>query len=357
MIYIIFSFISALTISFLFMPLLITILNRNQLFDQGGKRKIHKGRIPSMGGIVILLAFTLSLIAWMPYNQVFEKSYLLGAIALVALLGIRDDFVPIVPKQKLIVQLIAASIVVFLADTQITSLYGFMGIEAIPEWLGCMLSVVFIIFITNAFNLIDGIDGLAGTTGIISLCFMGVWFYFADNLPYSITAFTLAGGIAGFLYYNWYPATIFMGDTGSLVIGFVLSTCGIWLLNTNATLPGTSILHFDAPISMVCGILLFPVFDTIRVFILRLYQGVSPFRADKQHTHHKALRILNSHSRVTVIISITHAVVLVIITVLATVMSDNMVMPVIIIFCLLTNRFINKRFIRFFHNRAKHNAR
>lgn len=309
-----------------------------------------------MGGIVILLAFTVSLVAWMPYNEIFEKSYLLAAIALVALLGIRDDFVPIIPQQKLMVQIIAASIVVFLADTRVTSLYGFLGIEAIPVWLGCVFSVLLIIFITNAFNLIDGIDGLAGTIGIISLSFMGGWFYLAGNLPYSVTVFTLAGSIAGFMYYNWHPASIFMGDTGSLVIGFVLSTCSIWLLNTNTTLPDTSSIHFDAPISMVCGILLFPVFDTIRVFIIRAHKGYSPFRADKQHTHHKMVRMLDSHSKATIIISIVYVVVLVLITVFAVNVSDNIVLPVIIILCLLINKYLYMRFLQFFRERTKNRS-
>ena len=352
MIYIIFAFTSAVSISFLFMPMLINILEKGDLMDEGGRRKIHKGLVPSMGGIVILIAFTFSVLAWLPANPFFDRKYMLGAIFLIALLGIRDDFAPVVPKQKLLVQLVAAGIIVFLTDVRIYSFYGFLGIEAIPDWLSYIISILFIVFITNAFNLIDGIDGLAGAISSISLSFFGIWFYFTGHPEYSIIAIVLLGSILGFLYYNWHPASIFMGDTGSLFIGFILSICSIWLLNINARLPTENWLHIKAPISLALGALLFPVFDTARTFILRIRQGVSPFNPDKQHTHHQVLRMVNHHhAKATIAISVTYLLVFLLIIASSRFLSDNILIPLILIFCISLDILLRRRVYRLLKKR------
>lgn len=337
------------------MPMLINILQEGQLLDEGGKRKIHKGNIPAMGGIVIFIAFTFSVLAWLPTNPFFDSKYLLGAISLVALLGIRDDFAPVLPKQKLLVQLIAACIIIFLVDIRIYSFFGFLGIEIIPDWLSYIITILFIVFITNAFNLIDGIDGLAGTIGSVSLCFFSVWLYFAGYPAHSIIAITLVGSILGFLFYNWHPASIFMGDTGSLVIGFILSICSIWVINLNASLPEESWSHLNAPLSLVLGVLLFPVFDTVRVFILRIRKGVSPFKPDKRHTHHQVLRMVKNHSKATIIITSTYVTALVLTMALAKIVSDNILIPLIFISCILLDIFLKKRLYKFF--KEKHEKR
>ena len=342
MIYIIFAFTSSFAISFLFMPMLIDVLQRENVMDEGGNRKIHKGYIPSMGGIVIFVAFIFSILAWLPGNPLFDVKFLLGSISLIALLGIRDDFSPVMPKQKLVIQLIAAGVVVFLANIRFYSFYGFLGIEAIPDWFSYIVSILFIIFITNAFNLIDGIDGLAGSIGAIGLSLLGVWFYFTGNPEHSIIALVLVGGILAFLCYNWHPASIFMGDTGSLVIGFVLSICSIWFINLNSNLPEDNLFHFDAPLSFAAGVLLFPLFDTFRIFILRIRQKKNPFRPDKQHLHHQVLRMIKRQSITTIIIASIYILVLALIMVLAKVVSDNILIPLIIIICVLLDVFLKK---------------
>ena len=335
------------------MPLLINILEKENLFEEGGIRKIHKGHIPSMGGIVILIAFTFSVLAWLPGNPFFARKYILGAIFLIALLGIRDDFEPVLPKQKLVVQFISAGIIVFLANVRIYSFYGFLGIEIIPDWLSYTISTLFIIFITNAFNLIDGIDGLAGSMGAICLCIFGAWFYSAGYPEYSIVAIALMGSVLGFLYYNWHPASIFMGDTGSLIIGFTLSICSIWFINLNASLPSENWYHFNAPLSMSLSVLLFPIFDTSRVFILRIRQRVSPFKPDKQHIHHQMLRMTNSHGKATIVIILAYIVVFTLIMFLAKIVSDNILIPIILIFCILLDSFLRKRLHRFVNKKRE----
>jgi len=335
------------------MPMFIQILQKWQLFDEVEKRKIHKGHVPSMGGIVILVAFAFSVLAWLPASPFFASNYLLGAIFFIALLGIRDDFSSVLPKQKLLIQFIAAGVIVFLADFRIYSFHGFLGIEIIPDWISYTISILFIIFITNAFNFIDGIDGLAASIGAISLCTFGAWFYFAGYPEYSIITIALAGSVLGFLYYNWHPASIFMGDTGSLSIGFVLSVCCIWFINLNASLPADSWLHFDAPFSSALGLLIFPVSDTIRVSILRIRQRVHLFRPDKQHTHHQVLSMTKNQAKTTSIITLTYVIIFVSIMALSKIVSDNVLIPIIVISCVLPYMFPKKRLYKFFRKKYR----
>jgi UDP-GlcNAc:undecaprenyl-phosphate/decaprenyl-phosphate GlcNAc-1-phosphate transferase len=138
--------------------------------------------------------------------------------------------------------------------------------------------------ITNAFNLIDGIDGLAGGLGFMSLMILGLFLTFCGDSNAAIIAFSLAGGLLGFLYYNFNPARIFMGDTGSLVLGFVVSVLCVRLIQLNPETASTTVLY-NAPV-FTLSVVAIPVFDTLRVFAIRMWQGRSPFSPDKNHIHH-----------------------------------------------------------------------
>jgi UDP-N-acetylmuramyl pentapeptide phosphotransferase/UDP-N-acetylglucosamine-1-phosphate transferase len=289
--------ITALLCSFLLMPLLARFLRRRQVLDEGGHRKIHKGFVPSMGGIIICAAFLIAMLLWIPIESITGRRFELAAIMLMFFAGIRDDMAPLRPLYKLFVQIIAAIIVVVAGSIYINSFYGLFGIYEIPELLGYAISVVFIIFITNAFNLIDGIDGLAATIAIMAFSFLGVWFYFAGYETEALRMACIVGAISGFLYYNWQPASIFMGDTGSLVVGFILSTSALSFISINGNLPEGDPYKFPAVFGAGIAVVLLPVFDTTRIFLLRMKQGKSPFLPDKQHLHHVVLHIMRTHAR------------------------------------------------------------
>jgi len=145
-----------------------------------------------------------------------------------------------------------------------------------------------IVGVTNAINLIDGMDGLAGSIVLlISLIFGGYFFYF--DSPYAFVALALAGGVLGFLRYNIYKAQVFMGDTGSLVSGFILAILAIQILEMRQI--------YSAP-AIVVSIMILPIFDTLRVFALRIFNGKSPFYPDKNHLHHQLLTLGLSQSKV-----------------------------------------------------------
>ncbi|MDR3134090.1 MAG: undecaprenyl/decaprenyl-phosphate alpha-N-acetylglucosaminyl 1-phosphate transferase [Prevotellaceae bacterium] len=289
--------ITALLCSFLLMPLLARFLRRRQIMDEGGHRRIHRGLVPSMGGIIICVAFLFAILMWMPIHSIIERRFELAAISLIFFSGIRDDMAPLRPLYKLVIQIVAAIIIVLVGNICIPSLYGLFGIYQIPEVLGCALSILFIILVTNAFNLIDGIDGLAAVIAITAFAFLGIWFFLVGNVVEALRMACIIGAIGGFLYYNWQPASIFMGDTGSLVVGFILSTSALSFITFNGDLPAGSPFKFPAVFGTGLAVVLLPLFDTVRIFLLRMKQGKSPFLPDKQHLHHVVLHAVRTHAK------------------------------------------------------------
>jgi len=174
-----------------------------------------------------------------------------------------------------------------------------MGIHEISYPVSFLLSGFVMIVFINAFNLIDGIDGLASGISIIAAGVLGVWFYLAGHIEYTILAFSLIGALSGFFYFNVYGKKnkIFMGDTGSLILGTIMSVLVIQFneLNIIQTRP---FAIASAP-AVSFGILIYPLFDTIRVFAIRIYQGRSPFSPDKNHIHHRLLALGMSHKQAT----------------------------------------------------------
>lgn len=339
------------------MPLLIKFLYKQHLLDAGGRRKIHKGQVPTMGGAVVFFAFIFSVLVWLPVNDIFSRKYLYSAIIIIFLTGFRDDTTPLKPWHKLLAQLVASFIVVGLTEIRIDSFYGFLGIHEIPEWMGVMLSIFVIIVITNAFNLIDGVDGLAGSVAVVCFSFFACWFYLTNNYEYAIMMCALVGAILGFLYYNWHKAAIFMGDTGSLVLGFMLSISTIAFIKANGTLAAdVADYGFKAPIAMAVTAVLFPLFDTLRVFILRVRQGKSPFSPDKQHIHHYLLRLGYSHEKVSLVITGIFGTVIILVLLLARIFDDNVLIPVLVIFCSILSVYLKRGVLNSYKKKRKENS-
>ncbi len=290
-----------------------------------------------MGGIIICVAFMSAVLLWIPLEVITTRRFELVAIALIFFAGIRDDIEPLRPIHKLLVQIIAAAMVVIAEDIRVPSLYGLFGIYEIPIWLSYVGTILFIIFITNAFNLIDGIDGLAGSIAVIALGFLCFWFYNVGTNTGHMEIIWLAcivGAIAGFLYYNWQPASIFMGDTGSLVIGFILSISTIVFISTNGALPADNCYKFPAVLSAGVAIVILPAFDTIRVFLLRIRQGKSPFLPDKQHLHHIIWRVRQTHAKATRLIVACYILFTGLILLGGRYLPDWLLLAIILIVCI-----------------------
>jgi len=217
--------------------------------DTPAERKIHAAETPSMGGIPMFLAVTLSLLIWLPYDIPDRFKYLIGALVLVFIIGLRDDLIPLKPQYKLINQLIPSIMVIYFSGIILDSFYGLFYIEDIPIVVSWSLTMIVIIVITNSFNLIDGIDGLAGFIGLVMLTSFGIWFHMIEMNIMSYLIFSFAGAIFSFLFFNWQPSKIFMGDTGALLIGFLLACVAISFINANYNLNVDHPYKFKATIS------------------------------------------------------------------------------------------------------------
>ncbi|MDR3297691.1 MAG: undecaprenyl/decaprenyl-phosphate alpha-N-acetylglucosaminyl 1-phosphate transferase [Prevotellaceae bacterium] len=345
------------------MPLLINLLTRKQLLDIGGRRKIHKGFIPSMGGIAIFIGVCFALAVWVPFGELAYYRYVCAAMVIIFITGLRDDYLPLPPSGKLATQLLAATMVVwgggnFEMGIRVTSFYGFMGIGELPLWASYFVSVFIIIVITNAFNLIDGLDGLAGTISLIAFAALAGWFLSVcdkDNnaLVLGLLLVAFVGTILAFLCYNWHPASIFMGDTGSLLIGFVLSVGIIKFLTTTGAHPAESMFHIQAPISVAIAIAIMPLFDTGRIFLLRLSQGRSPFSPDKHHIHHMLKRMNMSHAQVALFMGAFYVMFVGVVVVLASRLPDNVLVPLIAGSCVAFHFLLHYAVNSFFARRQK----
>lgn len=150
-----------------------------------------------------------------------------------------------------------------------------------------MLTFLIILTLINAFNLIDGVDGLAGTLGLIGFFFFGSWFFLAHQYALSVLAFAMAGSILGFLYFNYSPAKIFMGDTGAMMIGFMMSVLAINFIEINRiSVSSDSIFYIKAAPAVALSVVIIPLFDLVRLFVVRILNKKNPFSADRNHIHH-----------------------------------------------------------------------
>lgn len=284
-------------VAFLFFPVFIKVLSQWKLFDSPGKHKIHSVFTPSMGGLAILLGALVALILSLSLQDWVTLRYFFVSLTLMFIIGLRDDILALSPKQKLYSQFLPVLILVFLDRTFLNSTYGLFGSTPFPEWLGVAITIFVILILTNAYNLIDGLDGLAGTIGLIILACYGTWFYLIGETALSYIAYCFAGALVAFLYFNWQPSRIFMGDTGALMIGLLISYLSIKFIHTSYFLPQEDIFRFPAPVATVICILIIPVFDTLRVIILRLRKFQSPFKADRNHLHHQFINLGFSHRK------------------------------------------------------------
>ncbi len=298
--------------------------------DSPGGRKIHSGYIPSMGGIAFVIATFIAVLSWLDAQYIMEIRFLLAAFGLMFFVGLRDDMVNMSAIQKLAGQFISAYLVVVMADIRFTSLYGFMGIYDLPLWISYGLSFFTILVLTNSFNLIDGLDGLAGSISLVTFLFLGWWFFEAELMSYAIFSLILVGAVLSFLVYNWHPAKIFMGDTGSLSLGFALSVLTVLFIDKNGTMASFEGWKFNAPIASGVALLIIPIYDTSRIFIKRTLKGKSPMAPDKSHVHHFLLRMGLRHDQVTLSLVFIKCAFIGLIF-LGSSLSDYILLPIVVL--------------------------
>lgn len=274
-------------IAFLSIPAIIKVAREKKLFDLPNDRKLHTEPIASLGGVGIFVAFLVSCLLIVSINNNPEFQYFFAAALLIFFLGLKDDILVLSASKKFLVQMAVAAILIHLGGIRIDSLHGIMDVYEVPTWVGVGLTYITIIVIVNAFNLIDGVDGLAGSLGLFTTSLLGIYFYMAEMPAYSLLAFAMSGSLIGFLLFNFHPAKIFMGDSGSLLLGLVNSILVIKFIAVSDA-PGIA-YPVASGVALGIALLSIPLLDTLRVFSIRISKGRSPFSPDRNHVHHLLL--------------------------------------------------------------------
>jgi len=289
-------------------PVIIYTVRAKNLMDEPGDRSVHSAKTPTLGGVGMFAAFVVSLILFgvvvgLERPDLVKLLSLVLATIILMFLGIKDDLIALAARKKFLGQLISSGLVIFLTDVRITSFEGLLGIGELP-YLASMLFTVFVfILVINAYNLIDGIDGLAGAIAIIASFSFGLFFLLNKDYLMVLISFSLIGAIGAFLRYNLSGTQkLFMGDSGSMVIGYLLAYQGIRFLELNLSGSSSFTIH-NGPV-MLLAVLSFPLLDTLRIFIIRAKERRSPFDADKNHIHHRLLILGFSHKQATIMLSI-----------------------------------------------------
>lgn len=292
-------------ITILAIPAVIRVADEKGLFDIPDSRKLHTKAIASLGGVGIFIGFFLSILLSISVKDNPEFQYFFAAALLTFFLGIKDDILILSASKKFLGQLIAAAIVIHMAGIRIDSMHGFLGIQNLPDAVSYPLSYMTIIVIVNAFNLIDGVDGLAGSLGILTTAVFGSYFIAAGMPAYALLSLSLTGALVAFLVFNYHPAKIFMGDSGSLLLGLVNAILVIKFIAVADSARGA--FPISSSVAIGFSILLVPLLDTLRVFSVRLSKGRSPFSPDRNHIHHLLLDRGLNHGQVTLACLTTNA--------------------------------------------------
>lgn len=308
------GFILAFFITWFGIPAVNRLARARNLFDQPGERSSHSDPVPRLGGSMIFAGVILSSVLFTDMFTARELKYIIAGMLILFFIGIKDDLVTLTPLKKAAGQIIAALVIVVCADIRITDCYGILSIEKLSYIPSVIISIILVIGLVNSINFIDGIDGLASGIGIMASIVFGIFFIENEHASYATICFSLSGSLVAFFYYNTLSKKnkIFMGDTGSMIIGFLLSVFTIFLIEMPSPENPSDKALSVAP-AMSLAILFIPVFDGLRVSIIRIIHGKSIFKADKNHIHHKLLNITGSHLKTTIIILISNTAIILIV--------------------------------------------
>ncbi len=289
----------ALILALFFIPFVKQIAVKINLVDKPNYRKVHTNAVPLVGGISITI--TVLIVLLVSGNQLsLLKEYLpiLSSGFLLLIVGVIDDKTDMCVKYKLAIQLLLAFIIA-LSGTRITTFYGFLGVYEIATWAQYLLTIIVITGVVNAFNLMDGVDGLVGGLSLLGFTMFLVSSFFYNDYFLGKVSVIFIGAIIGFLKFNLSKKKIFMGDAGSLSLGFILVTLGIHFMEKQHS---TNNYGYAYVFLILVAFFSIPVLDSIRVYVGRLKQGSSPFKADKTHLHHLLLAAGLTHKKISLFV-------------------------------------------------------
>lgn len=306
-------FLVSLLIAVISIPVIIKVADLKHLMDEPDEdRKLHKTRTPTLGGIAIFAGTVFAHSAFTDYLRADDVRFMTSSIILLFFAGIKDDIIALSPLKKLAVQIFCALLITTLGKLHLTSMWGMFAVNEISPITGIAITVFIIVGLINAFNLIDGTNGLAGSLGLLASLSFGTWFALTGAQGLSILAFSLSGGLLGFLFFNFRNAKIFMGDTGSMLLGFIVSILAIKFIE-NSRMPGldSSPLYIKAAPGVAVAVVLIPLLDMTRVFFMRILKKRSPFSADRLHIHHILQDLGLSHAQVALVL-LSYAIMMIV---------------------------------------------
>ena len=298
------AILAAFSITYFVIPSIVDIAQTKQLFDVPGERKTHAKPIPALGGISFFISFWAVIFALSNTAYLSDLRYLFISSLVLLIVGIKDDLVDASPKEKFFWQILAGS-VLFFGGFRVEGMYGLFDIYEVPVILSYFLTLLTFVFLINAYNLIDGLNGLAGSLGLLAVAGFGILFYNAGAMNLCLIAAVMTGILVGFLKFNFGKAIIFMGDNGSMFLGMIIAVLFMEYLNIAPTNNSVS------PILLASGLVIIPVFDTVRVFIYRMINGQSPFSADRKHLHYVLQDMGKTHAWVVITTLVFNFIILV----------------------------------------------
>ena len=303
------AFFLSLFLVYITIPAIVRLSKAKKLFDVPNERKVNKTVIPNLGGVALFIGISIASLLSIHTLAFPDIRYILVAMIVMFFVGIKDDILMITPRKKFLAQVLSAVILIVLGDIRFSSLHGVFGIYEISYVSSFFVSLLAIVAIINSINLIDGIDGLASGLGILISGFFGSVFFLQDHYQYAILSFAILGGLIPFFLFNVFGKEnkIFMGDTGSLILGVLFAVLAIKYNEFALTEPG-EIHHYSPALSL--AIVSVPLLDMVRVFCLRIFQKKSPFSPDMNHIHHKLLELGYSHLKSTLIIVTSNLVII-----------------------------------------------
>ncbi|WP_276168597.1 glycosyltransferase family 4 protein [Zobellia alginiliquefaciens] len=280
-------FIGAFLLTYLTIPKIIKVVEHKRLMDDPNQRSSHSSKTPTLGGVSFFYVLILALFFIKDRDLYDEAMHMIPALTILFIIGLKDDLVVISPGAKLLAQAFAIIFILTNPSFTIHSLNGFLNINEIPYYLYLIIAGFMMITIINSYNLIDGIDGLASVVGIVIMVLYTTIFYLTGEYFFALISITMNASLMAFLGFNLSSdKKIFMGDTGSLIVGLIISILTLKFLALRPTsyteLP---FLLENAPLIAI-SILIVPLFDTARVFAIRIANKKGPFSPDRNHTHH-----------------------------------------------------------------------
>ncbi|MFV8837911.1 MraY family glycosyltransferase [Salinimicrobium soli] len=307
------TFLGTFGVTFYLIPKVLWVSKEKNLMASVNERSSHTTAVPTFGGVAFYITIILVLSLLQGLRLTYIGNHLIAAITILFMVGLKDDLVISTARVKLVGQITAALFLIFSPELDFNNLHGFVGIHEIPALVGYLLKAFLVLGLVNAYNLIDGIDGLAAIIGILIAAVFALVFYTTGEPYYVLVSISVAGILSAFLRFNFSRGRnkIFMGDAGSLVIGLILSFLSLKILVMEPDLPLMEQgYHPGNRLLFLACALFIPIFDTLRVIIIRKLNGNSPFEPDRNHLHHVLLDLGLSHFKASISLGLLNLVII-----------------------------------------------